>query len=60
MSAQKIFINAAEKQSAKAAKQAGGLLNEYCAEDHKTTLRKWHENLQEKRGARASLRRNKR
>lgn len=28
-------------------------------EDHKTTLRKWHEELQEKRGARASLRRSK-
>ncbi|MBJ9296807.1 type I-E CRISPR-associated protein Cse2/CasB [Citrobacter werkmanii] len=26
-------------------------------EDHKVTLRKWHEDLQEKRGARASLRR---
>ncbi|MBJ8683034.1 type I-E CRISPR-associated protein Cse2/CasB [Citrobacter portucalensis] len=26
-------------------------------EDHKATLRKWHEELQEKRGARASLRR---
>ncbi|EOC3642622.1 type I-E CRISPR-associated protein Cse2/CasB [Salmonella enterica subsp. enterica] len=26
-------------------------------EDHKATLRKWHEDLQEKRGARASLRR---
>ncbi|ECE0823963.1 type I-E CRISPR-associated protein Cse2/CasB [Salmonella enterica] len=28
-------------------------------EDHKATLRKWHEDLQEKRGARASLRRSK-
>lgn len=26
-------------------------------EDHKARLRKWHEELQEKRGARASLRR---
>ncbi|MGY6028090.1 type I-E CRISPR-associated protein Cse2/CasB [Phytobacter sp. AG2a] len=28
-------------------------------EDHKTTLRRWHEALQEKRGLRASLRRSK-
>lgn len=33
------------------------LLNEYCKEEHKATLRKWHEELQEKRGNRASLRR---
>ncbi|ENA5773692.1 type I-E CRISPR-associated protein Cse2/CasB, partial [Shigella sonnei] len=26
-------------------------------EEHKATLRKWHEELQEKRGERASLRR---
>lgn len=33
------------------------LLNEYCKDGHKATLRKWHEELQAKRGNRASLRR---
>lgn len=54
----KYFTTSAEKQSAKAARRKSRrLLNEYCKEEHKATLRKWHEELQEKRGERASLRR---
>lgn len=44
----KYFTTSAEKQSAKAARRKSRrLLNEYCKEEHKATLRKWHEELQE-------------